>query len=109
MLLKAARSRRSILYEGTKPLSIRHYFATLVFSSELIATYSFRPDSITKKHWGIVEFNMTNFEHSIMELAPDPEEWGWPQETVCVCLGNKLEQSVGLFGVSAPATLEWAS
>lgn len=90
-------------------MSIRHYFATLVSSSELVTTYRFTPDSITKKHWGIVEFDMTNFKHSIVELAPDPEEWGWPQETVCMCLGRKLKQHVGLFDVPAPATLEWVS
>lgn len=71
--------------------------------------YRFTPDSITQAYWGVVEFDLKNCEYRIVELAPDPEEWGWPQEVVCAFLGRKLKQHIDTSGVSAPAILEWVS
>jgi len=90
-------------------MSIRHYFAELLSTSDATATYRFTPDSITKKYWGIVEFDLATCEHKIEELAPDLDEWGWPQDFVCVCLARKLKQQIGKPVTVVPAVLEWVS
>ena len=90
-------------------MSMRHYLAKLISSSDLTATCRFTPDSITQKYWGTVEFNLETCEYRIVELAPDPEDWGWPQETVCVCLAKKLKKHIDISGMTAPSALEWVS
>ena len=90
-------------------MSIRHYFAELLSASDETATYRFTPDSITKQYWGVVEFDLSSYEYKINELAPDPEEWGWPQGTVCGCLGRKLKKQVSISGLPVPSELEWVS
>lgn len=75
----------------------------------MAATYRFTPDALTQKYWGVVEFCLPNCEYKIIEMAPDPEDWGWPQEAVCGFLGKKLKQHLGLSSTSVPPILSWIS
>ena len=87
-------------------MTIRHYFAELISSDRGKASYRFTPDSTTKLYWGLVEFDLETFAARIVEAAPDPECWGWPQPAVCLRLGHKLQQQFAAGGTEPSKILE---
>ena len=90
-------------------MSIRHYLAELQHSGSAKATYRFTPDSITKLYWGVVEFDLGTYSSRVVEEAPDPERWGWPQAAICTYLARKLQQHYAGGATQPPAMLEWVS
>jgi len=88
-------------------VTIRHYEANLIDATAGSARYRFTPDSITRKYWGIVEFDLQSFASTIIELAPDPEGWGWPQPYVCECLARKLRRGLESGASGVPENLQF--